>query len=308
MSFEGILETEEGSLFWQLNTPKTSQASHTKRPLILLIHAAVADHTLWNEQVKFLAQRGWCTISYDIMGWGRSIPNEKYHVKSADLEPSPINHHKHIDQLLEFANMQSEVKFYSNGKVVPIGLSMGGGLAIDYTILHPNVCVGMVAAAGGLGGFDQKGKPEEDEQSEKRQNVSPWDAQTAAELDARYWGDGPSKPVGRLDKISREKLFRWCIDIAQRQHDGNGGLAIPSTKLDPPAVRRLSEIKVPVAVAIGDLDDSWTVAGMKLLAGSCPKSTVKHFDTAHMINLEEPEAFNDWLGSWLEKTFPAKGS
>jgi pimeloyl-ACP methyl ester carboxylesterase len=73
------------------------------------------------------------------------------------------------------------------------------------------------------------------------------------------------------------------------REDGEGKPRV----LQPPAASRLKEIKVPVLVVIGDLDESGTRASADQLASEAPnaRKTVFH-NVAHMVSMEKPEEFN----------------
>jgi pimeloyl-ACP methyl ester carboxylesterase len=70
--------------------------------------------------------------------------------------------------------------------------------------------------------------------------------------------------------------------------------------LDPPAAGRLDELKAPLLVMLGTLDDPGTSGAMRHLAASVPGARLEVFDgVAHMINLEQPERFNRVLREFL---------
>jgi pimeloyl-ACP methyl ester carboxylesterase len=71
--------------------------------------------------------------------------------------------------------------------------------------------------------------------------------------------------------------------------------------LDPPAAGRLGELKAPLLVIIGTLDDPGTQESMRHLAEVVPGARLEVFDgVAHMINLEQPERFNALLREFFE--------
>lgn len=67
---EGFLHLQEGNIYWKLDVSEESEES--SRPTILLIHAAVADHTMWYAQVEFLVSKGWNCLRLDLFGYGVS--------------------------------------------------------------------------------------------------------------------------------------------------------------------------------------------------------------------------------------------
>ena len=124
------------------------------------------------------------------------------------------------------------------------------------------------------------------------------DAENAAMMNVRIWGDGTQGKEGRLSKMVGDKLFGWCKIIAQREITGKGGSAIPAQYL-PTAAARLTEICIPTLVAWGTYDESNTNEAIKYIAQKIPGAEVKEFNTAHMMNLESPSEFNTWLEEYL---------
>jgi len=115
----------------------------------------------------------------------------------------------------------------------------------------------------------------------------------------KIWGDGPLQKERRADERVRQTLYTWCKDIAIRELNGTGGSAIEDEELKPPAEGQLVDIKIPVAVALGTLDESSTNAARGHIIPHVDSAIVKEFSSAHMINFELPDAFNTWLEGWL---------
>ena len=80
-------------------------------------------------------------------------------------------------------------------------------------------------------------------------------------------------------------------------------MALDAIRQDPPPIARLHTIEVPTAVAWGTFDESYTTAAMKYVANQVSGATYKEFETAHMVNLEQPDEINEWLSDWLEASF-----
>lgn len=131
--------------------------------------------------------------------------------------------------------------------------------------------------------------------------IAKGDAHNAAMMDVRIWGQGAQGDEGRLSEMVGDKLYDWCNMIAQREIARNGGSAIPAQELTPTAAKRLSDINVPTMVACGRYDDTSTNAAMIYVAQRIPGAKLKEFGTAHMINLECPIEFNDWLATYLNQ-------
>jgi pimeloyl-ACP methyl ester carboxylesterase len=63
--------------------------------------------------------------------------------------------------------------------------------------------------------------------------------------------------------------------------------------LEPPAIERLAEIRVPTLLIIGDYDLAEKHALVDLLAKEIPGARqVAVANAAHVVNMEQPEEFN----------------
>ena len=261
----------------------------------------MADHTLWDDQVAYFTDRGWCCLRYDLLGYGESIPCESY--LSKESRP-PVKHHDHTARIAEaFLASNGGKRQSSNGKFVVIGLSCGACIAIDFAISSPELVDGLVLCAGGVGGLDIANTTDEDALFKTvDEYMAEKNIEGAARMNVRIWGDGPQKDEGRLNANVRGKLYNWCKTIATKEIAGNGGSGIPQEDLkDPPAAQRLSQIKVETIVATGNYDESSTVAAMDYVAQNIERAELKAFEAGHMINLECPTEFNNWLGIFLDK-------
>ena len=179
-------------------------------------------------------------------------------------------------------------------------------MAVSLAIQHPELVCGVMAVAAGLSGFNGPSDPREDAMCASIDRLtSLGDIEGSTALSVHYWGDGPLQPEGRLAKSVRDKLYAWDLDITERESKKIGGSIFEAVSVSPPAAERLEELKVPVAVAIGLLDETCTVAAMEALGKGCQDATVRRFEAGHMVNLEFPEAFNEWLEEWLAEKFPS---
>ena len=70
--------------------------------------------------------------------------------------------------------------------------------------------------------------------------------------------------------------------------------------LDPPAVGRLGDLRLPLLVIVGGLDESTTVTAGGVLAAAVPGARrIDLPDVAHMPSLERPEWFTETLLAFL---------
>lgn len=86
-------------------------------PPLALVHAGVADSRMWDEQFAVFAQR-YRVVRYDVRGFGRSV-----------MPPGPFSHADDLAALLQYLDI---------ARAAVVGVSMGGGIAIDCTLKYPN--------------------------------------------------------------------------------------------------------------------------------------------------------------------------
>ena len=175
--------------------------------------------------------------------------------------------------------------------------SPGTLLAIELTVAYPDLVCGLVVVAGGVTGIDPPNTPEEDALLGLWVNsMKDGDIEKAATTLARYWGDGPLVKGARMDGDAKKRLYAWCVDITQREADRTGGgYCIPCEGPESSAAERLSTVEVPVPTATGKYDETSTTEGMRILSKELRARSNREFDTAHMINMEEPGLFNAWV-------------
>ena len=302
MSCHDYFQTPNGPIYWKYDEPQNIQGRPKKQPTLLFIHAGVSDYTLWDDQVSYFTARGWGVLRYDIFGYGLSKPAAEY--LRSDPRPK-VKHYEHAANVARnFVSRNTALQGNSDAsshKFVAIGLSRGGGIAIELTVAYPDLVCGLVVVAGGVTGIEPPNKPEEDAPlGQWFKSMKDGDIERAATTLARYWGDGPLVKGARMNGDAKERLYAWCMDITQREADRTGGgYCIPFEGPEPPAAERLSTVEVPVATATGKYDETSTTEGMRILSKELRARSNREFDTAHMINMEEPELFNAWVEDFL---------
>lgn len=265
----GTIQTEGGPLYYEV--------AGEGHPVVFL-HAGVADNTMWDEQWDEFAKR-YRVIRYDTRGFGKS-PVAKDH---------PFSNRQDLYELLKHLDVE---------KAYLVGLSRSGQIALDFTLEHPEMVDALVWVAGGISGYEGA-EPDASEMAVFTEMEALWEKKdwaTLAEMETQMWADGPGQPVGRANASVRERVHRMILNN-YNMHPEEGK---PIT-LDPPAAGRLSEVKVPTLVIVGDLDTSSTQASAEFLANSVEGAKKVVFEgVAHMVNMEEPERFNRVVVEFLE--------
>lgn len=249
-------------------------------PSVLLIHAGVADHRMWDPTFNVLS-KDHRVIRYDARGYGKTTTEDT-----------------------EFSNRQDIVDLLNHlgvDKTTVVGISRGGQIAIDFTVEHPERVSALVAVAAGIGGYDfQAG----DNEIAKKENKffehleDLWEKKEFDELtglEVHAWADGPALPEGRASSAIREYMRK----VVRSNFDRQDGKATP-IPLDPPAFDRLSQINVPTLIMVGEYDVQSVLAAADELECHIPLARKVGFPkTAHMIPMEQPDKFNEILLGFL---------
>jgi pimeloyl-ACP methyl ester carboxylesterase len=264
----GMLQVAGGQLYYEVAGTG---------PALVLIHADVADHRMWDDQFAAFARR-FRVIRYDKRGFGRTT--------AADGAFSP---RQDLADLLKHLGVE---------QTCVLGLSNGGQLAIDLTLERPGLVSGLIAVAAGVSGHQPSAT--EAEMQLINAYIALQEQQDIAglvELGVRAWADGPGQPEGRADVPVREHLRAMLANNYHSHHEH-----LQPSGLEPPAIARLAEIHVPTLVIVGDLDFSGTIAAMALLAQQVASARKVIFPgVAHMVNMEQPERFNTAVLTFLER-------
>jgi 3-oxoadipate enol-lactonase len=208
--------------FAEVNGTKLYYEAMGTGPAVVLVHGGLVDSRLWDDQMKPLARR-FRVVRYDLRGFGRSAP--------ATESFSPL---EDLRGLLDFLKIE---------RASLVGLSLGGIIAADFALEHPERVERLVLVGAGLRGDKQP---------------PPADAAKAAEaLDrgAEAFADatmtrGLYKAV-RPGTAAYTRLRRMLLDNFEAPATRRSGSAVYP---DPPTAERLGSIKAPTLVVIGGED------------------------------------------------------
>jgi 3-oxoadipate enol-lactonase len=236
---------------------------------VLLIHGGLVDSRMWDDQVASLAPAH-CTIRYDQRGFGRSSP--------ARAAYSPV---EDVRALLDKVRVS---------KVVVVGLSYGGQLAVDFALEHPDRVLALVAA-----GATVRGQPMETV-GDRPAILRALKERGTAEA-VRLWLDDPAFVTARSLPGVQERMRRMLTENVK-----GWGTPRPDLVRWPARVPvdHLGEIAVPTLVLRGGQENPNIVAAADLLAGQIPRATLQIIPAAgHHLNMEAPEQFDAAVLSFL---------
>lgn len=243
-------------------------------PAMALIHAGIADSRMWDGQFELFAQSH-RVLRYDMRGFGRST--------------MPAGAYAHRDDLVDL------LRLLGIGGAALVGVSMGGGVALDVAIEHPDVARALVLVSSGVGG-----KPRSDWLQAKVDEIDAayeaGDLDGAVELEIKLWVDGPRRSPEAVAPAIRERVFAMDRDnfVAQEESEGQ------PRRLDPPAIERLGEVRAPTLVVVGDEDVPDVLDTADILARGIPGARKEVFRGAgHMLTMERPADFTQLVLDFL---------
>ena len=243
-------------------------------PLVLISGGGVLDRRGWDNQFETFAQH-YKVIRYDIRGLGKSARPSK-----------PFSHSSDLYALLKYLKVT---------KAHIVGLSFGGAIAIDFALEHPEMVSSLVLASTATS-----------DNSKSKENVD-----SLLALTAMTKRDGLAKTsqfvtelpfvISQENAAAKEKIRQIYLDNSDLFESGFT-LVTLWMPAEPPAQSRLSEIRAPTLVLLGENDHpSYKSLSDTLAAGITGAKKVVIPGGTHLLHLDKPEAFNRVVLEFLRK-------
>ena len=265
MATEGYVEVDGGRLFYE-------EAGEGRT--VVLVHPGLWDRRAWDDQFSVFAER-FRTIRYDIRGFGKSSRPEGEYSSIDDL-------HALLTQL-------------GADKAALVGCSMGGRIATEYTLEHPEVIDALVLVAAALSGVEET--PEDQEKwgpiwAPIEDAVKAGEVEKAIDMELEIWAPlGTDDPAGRRIREVAHDNAEMFADLRELERTP-----------EPGAAPRLGEIRAPTLIVLGaqDIDDinaRWAEYGPRI-----PGSRTVTIDQAdHVVAMRQPKQFNDLVLEFLDE-------
>ena len=238
---------------------------------LVLIHGGYMDRRMWDDQFAHFAER-YRVIRYDVRGFGKS-----------ELPQLPYADRQDLRALLTALGVE---------KTYLLGLSLGGEIALDFTLDYPDMVDALILVGSPIPGYPIEQMFTREQLYQEMARWQPFE-EAAKKRDRAAMVDilmqnptlvpTPDYPEAR-ERVRRnlsEYSFAWVTDRAPRQ------------ELEPPTFGRLHEIRVPTLIIVGADDHFQLLKSADKFAQDIPN--MKRVDipgTHHMPNMEKPEEFN----------------
>jgi pimeloyl-ACP methyl ester carboxylesterase len=198
---------------------------------VVLLHAGVADRRMWDPLWPALtAERD--VVRLDLRGFGESVGRP-----SGALYPVGDVVHTLAELSIDRYHL--------------VGASFGAGVAIEVTLGQPERVASLLLIAPG-GSLIAEVTPDLRTFIEAEgAALARKDRDSAVEANLAWWVEGPQRIAGDVDPTMRDLVRR----MQRRAFEVTAGWdGVEERELDPPALDRLAEIRVPTLVLVGALD------------------------------------------------------
>ena len=235
---------------------------------VVLVHGGLGDSRLWEPIARTLASR-FRTVRYDLRFFGRS--------ESPGVEFSSNGDLVGVLDALEIE------------RAALVGLSAGGGIALDAALAHPQRVWALAHVAAGISGMPVQLYTDEQETAFE-EAVERGDLDAAREVDFAVWA-----PLGADDELRD----MWLATPDAR------GLPEGATPRQPePAADRLEDVQVPTLVVVATHDPPAQRELGSTAARRIPGARLVEVDSDHYLTLREAEQLGQLLLEFLGAAAP----
>jgi pimeloyl-ACP methyl ester carboxylesterase len=254
------------------------RAGEPGSPIVVLIHAGIADRRMWEPQWGALC-RTYDTIRLDLRGFG----------ESEQPPAGALVHHQDVINTLAALEVRSADL---------VACSFGSGIAVEVALAQPQLVRSLhLTTPGGYLIADWTSEFHAFADAE-RAALSTGDIEAAVQANLDWWVDGPHRSAD----AERAGVRELVATMQRRAFEISSEWEVDEQELEPPALTRLGDITVPTFILSGGLDlDAITIAS-KTLADQIPDARHQVWpDVAHLPSLERRADYTELLLRWLDR-------
>lgn len=250
---------------------------------LLLLHAGVADRRMWDPVWAGLTAAH-DVVRVDLRGYGESSVRP-----TGPLDP--------------VADVVAVLRDLGVNRCHVVGASYGAGVAVELALTAPDLVASLVLSAPGGSLIAEATDQLRTFFGAERSALAAGDLDAAVEANLVTWVDGPSRGPLEVDAAVRgavRVMQRRAFEVTADWDD------LDEAELDPPALERLTEVRVPTTVLVGGLDvDAIGDAGRRVVHGTPGAAAVpgarlvEWADVAHLPSMERPDDFVALVGQHL---------
>lgn len=249
------------------------ESAGTGSPVILL-HGGNLDRRMWDAEFGAL-QRTHRVIRYDARGYGRS--------GAAD---TAFSAHHDLRALMDALQLP---------RASLVGLSLGGRVAMDFALAHPERVDRLVLVAPGISGGTWAEDADTAWLAVAREAAKRQDSVAVA----RAWLGSAYIRTALRDSTTAQRVRLWVED---QSPFWAGVVRHPDLEVEaaPPAAGRLAELTAPILLVVGTADTPFILDVARAIQAQAAR--VERVDipgVGHMVNLEAPGPLREALLAFL---------
>ena len=234
---------------------------------VVLLHAGVCDHRMWEGIAPALREAGRKVIAPDLRGFGTRPPGL-----------SPFSHSGDVLALLDGIGAE---------RAHLVGASFGGLVALEVAALAPDRVSSLALLAPLLIEWEFSQGFEAYVRSEA-QALARGDVDAAVDANVHYWAGDAAPDVQRYVAEAQRRAFELSES------------GVDADELQPPMSERLDSVTAPALVVVGDGDVEDFRAIARHLTDTLPNAELRIVeDTGHLVALENPAVTAEVLTAWL---------
>ncbi|MBU1641768.1 alpha/beta fold hydrolase [bacterium] len=242
-------------------------------PAVIFVHGFPFNRSMWKSQMEALSE-GWRVVACDIRGHGES-----------DIGERPYSIGLFAEDLI---GLMDVLKIE---KAVLCGLSMGGYIALNAVLSHPERFDALVLSDTQCAADSPEGKEKRSDAIEAiRKNGVEWYADTSLK---NFFTPGSLKIEGAEIAAVREMIAATAEETLVR--------TLHALREREESCSRLQEIAVPVLVLVGEEDSITPPEAARLMQEKIEGSHLSVIAKAgHLSNMENPGSFNKELKNFAD--------
>jgi 3-oxoadipate enol-lactonase len=241
---------------------------------VVLLHAGIADRTMWREHLDWLAEAGYHALAVDLPGFGESA-----------IEPGSQAPWEDVLRTMRELDLE---------QAALVGNSFGAAVALRVAAVAPAAVSALALISPPP--LDHEPSPvlsrawEAEEEALERGDI---DAAVEAVVDA--W-TLPTAPAGLRERVAAMQRRAFELQLAA----GDGALQAPDPLEHHPEL--VARLQMPALAAAGECDMPDFKHGAEELASTLPLGRFAVIEGAgHLAPLEAPAAFRELLLTFLRE-------
>jgi pimeloyl-ACP methyl ester carboxylesterase len=239
---------------------------------VVLIHGGQMDCRMWDDQFRDYA-KDFQVIRYDVRGFGKSIfPNY------------PFSSVKDLCCLLDFLRVK---------KAQLVGLSLGGRIAIDFALAHPERVQSLVLVGSGLSGFAWSAAS-----NKAYLDILQASQEGREEAANEFWLKDPYMAPAMENPAVAKRIRAICLENVRNN------LLNPVMERDQrlSAIDRLGSITAPTLIVVGSRDVPDIQKIVEKLKHDIPHARKVVIEgSGHIVNMEKCQEFDGVVLPFLKE-------